>query len=112
LVEQATGSYEPIREGGEYELPPGSVFVTYDDSMHARRISYKGSDGSLISTVVLDSAGATVAQDLKEGTNTVLDMKLECTYDDHGNWTFCRRWVTTDRNRKATGAWRRSIVYR
>jgi hypothetical protein len=114
LTEQATDLYKP--EQSEHELPPGKVSLTYDDAKHTRTVSYFGDEGwSLSSTIVLDSTGATVAQTVQsagEGTSTVLDMKLECTFDDHGNWTRCQRWASTADNRKMTGAWRRTIEYR
>jgi hypothetical protein len=93
-------------------LPPGKVVLVYDDAQHSRTISYSSQEGSLRSTVVSDTSGAAIAQALEEGTGGALNMKLECTYDDHGNWTHCERVVQASGNRKLTGAWQRSVTYR
>ena len=111
LIEQATDPYEPERSGIEQALPPGKVSLVYDDAKHTRTSSYSDKDGSVTSTTVLDSSGATIAQML-ETVGTAYDMKLECTFDDHDNWTACQRLVSAGGSSKVTGTWRRTIKYR
>jgi len=110
LIEQLTDAGEPE---DEQSLPPGKVSLSYDDASRLRRTSYESKDGSLSSTVFLDSSGQTVGHSLEAtATSTSIALKLECTYDDHGNWTRCLRLVETGGTSKMTGAWRRSITYR
>lgn len=97
--------------GGEFELPPGTVSFAYDDTKHSRTISYTENGVNLRFTSVFDSAGRIIGQAV-ESPGPVVDMKLECTNDDHGNWTECRRVVNTARGREVTAAWRRKIEYR
>jgi hypothetical protein len=109
LTEQTTEDYVP--EDEEQSLPPGKVSITYDDVRHSRTIEYKYKTESVKSTVFLDSTGATVGMSLEVPGN-LTDMKLECIFDDHGNWTSCERQVRLGGRPVTTAAWRRSIVYR
>jgi hypothetical protein len=115
LVEQTVDSDEPEGPGMENEPPPGTVSLTYDDARHTRSIYYHSKEASMRSTITMDSAGeaTAIALEIGEGdARQTTGMKLECTYDDHGNWTRCQRWIEDAGNRSVTGAWRRVIEYR
>ncbi len=110
LVEQDTEPYRVESEGGEQEIPPGAIHVTYDDIRHTRTMSYDGEEGPIISTVALDETGALIRSSLK-GAGLGNDSSLEFTFDDHGNWITCRQRVTVGGTRKVSGLWRRAITY-
>jgi len=111
LIRQDTDPYA-FDGGDEQTLPPGRVLLAYDDEKHSRNISYSSKEGSLSSTIMLDPAGATIGLVVQGGIRTAIGMKLECTYDSHGNWTQCRRLVDTAGSLRLTAAWRRAIEYR
>ena len=94
-------------------IPPGKITLTYDDAGHTREISYAHDGETMISKVRLDEAGATLAWGMStERSEPSFQAELECSYDTHGNWTECRRWVTEGSRRQDNGLWRRTITYR
>jgi YD repeat-containing protein len=111
LVEQDTEPYKVESDGGEQEIPPGKIHLTYDDGQHTRTMSYEGEEGPITSTVALDVTGALIRSGFKTAEQSY-DSRLEFTYDDHGNWITCKQWVTAEGTRKMTGLWRRTIAYR
>jgi hypothetical protein len=114
LVEQDAQTDEPDDgPGAEESVPPGKITLTYDDAQHTRTITYIHGDESMISKVRTDDAGSTLAWGMSIGqSEPSFQAELECSYDAHGNWTECRRWVTEGSRRHDNGLWRRAITYR
>jgi len=111
LVLQNTDSYDFKPEGGENELPPGKVVITYDDVKHTRRTEYSSAEGEMVSTMTYDSAGAVIgAASFILGEST--EAKLQCDFDTHGNWTSCDQVATGYGISKVAKRWRRTITYR
>ena len=111
LVEQNTEDYDIEPSGGESELPPGKVSISYDDVAHTKKTAYSRKEGVITSTITLDSAGATVAAYFETGTET-LDTKLECKYDSRDNWTSCQQIAKRAGVSAVTKDWRRAMTYR
>lgn len=113
LIEQDAQADEPEGPGSEESIPPGKVALTYDDARHTRTMSYAHGDESMISKIRTDDTGATMAWGMSVGqSEPSFQAELECSYDAHGNWTECRRWVTEGTRRQDNGLWRRMITYR
>jgi len=113
LVEQDAQTDEPDGPGSEESVPPGRITLTYDDARHTRTVSYAHGDESMISKIRTDDTGATLAWGMSIGqSEPSFQAELECSYDAHGNWTECRRWVTQGSRRQNNGLWRRAIAYR
>lgn len=111
LLEQNTDLHEFEASGSENELPPGKISITYDDVKRTKRIAYPSNEGVLTFTTTHDARGATVA--MSGGTSDMnLDVKLECVYDDHENWTSCASVSKTSGGNASEKLWRRTITYR
>lgn len=107
LLEQDTAPYDVEKSGGEFELPPGKVLVTYDDAKNTKTTSAAGEEGALALTVTYSEKHEMIA--IAGGSDeSKVNLRLECTYDAHENWTACR--LLSDG--AVTKIWRRSIVYR
>jgi hypothetical protein len=111
LTEQNTDPYDVEPAGGEHELPPGKVSITYDDYKHTKTTVYSGKEGSLFSIVTYDSTEAAIGAVAEAGGGS-FETNLECTYDSHGNWASCQQIVKSAGVRKISKAWRRTTIYR
>jgi hypothetical protein len=112
LIEQDTDAHEFDNSGSEQELPPGKIFIAYDDVKNTKTTSYSGDEGSLVLTVTRNVRGAVIG--FTGGTaGAPLESVIDCTYDSHGNWTMCRQ---TSGGPPAVDniikMWRRTITYR
>lgn len=111
LIEQDTDAHEFDKSGIEGELPPGKISIAYDDVKHTKTTSYSGDEGSLALTVTHNTSGATTG--FKGGTKGMtLYTVIDCTDDNHGNWTTCRQTVKTAGVDTVEKMWRRTITYR
>jgi hypothetical protein len=113
LVEQ-TSEPHAVGPGSEFEVPPGKITLVYDDAKHTRDISYVEGTERLNSTVHFDGTGAIVAMRMSTDgdAGNAIQVELECSYDDHANWTECRRWARLGEQRRMNGLWRRRLTYR
>ena len=111
LVEQNTDPHEFERAGSEEELPPGKISIAYDDVKQTKTTEYKNQEGSLTSTLTLDGNGATIG--IIAGTpGELTNIRIDCVYDDHGNWTTCRQVAQVSGINTVGKTWRRTITYR
>jgi antitoxin component YwqK of YwqJK toxin-antitoxin module len=94
------------------EMFPGKVTLVYDDTKHTRKISYSDGTESTSSIARFDDTGAIVESEATVDGSAGDKLELECSYDSHGNWTECRRWLTSEGARTANNLWRRAITYR
>ena len=113
LVEQ-TSDPHAVGPGSEFEVPPGKITLVYGDAKHTRDISYVEGIERLNSTVHFDGTGAIVAMRMSTDgdAGNAIQVELECSYDDHANWTECRRWAKLGELRRMNGLWRRRLTYR
>jgi hypothetical protein len=111
MIEQNTEPYQLDTNGGEFEIPIGKIYLTYDDAKRTRTTSYKIGETSVTVTFAFDESGS-VLRSRREGPGQPVDLQAEYTYDDHGNWTTCKSWDSAQGSRKLTGSGRRIIVYR
>ncbi len=111
LVEQVTSAHDVQPADPENELPPGRVSVPYDDTKRTKTTAYSSKEGSISSTLTLNSAGATIGVSLGTPGESV-EMKLECTYDGYKNWTKCQQVVTQAGVSRVSKMWRRTLTYR
>jgi hypothetical protein len=114
LVEQVSEPHAVENTGSEFAVPPGKVTLVYDDAKHTREIWYVEGTERLNSTVEFDGAGAIVAMRMNTDgdSGNAVQVTLECSYDDHGNWTECRRLAALGEQRRMNGLWRRRLTYR
>lgn len=111
LVEQSTDPYELSKTGAEHELPPGKVSIAYDETKHTKMTSYSSTEGSLISKVTYDGAGAVVGMAVETG-GEFIEAQLECQNDSHNNWISCEQVTERSGVRIVSKKWRRTIIYR
>jgi hypothetical protein len=57
LIEQDTDVHAVDESEGEAALPPGKVYIAYDDAKHTKTISYSGEEGLITSTVTSNASG-------------------------------------------------------
>ena len=111
LLEQNTDAHEFERAGGEHELPPGKVSMKYDDVKRTKTTEYLSDEGLLTSRVTYNASGATIAVAVGAG-DTPIDVKLECKYDSHDNWTAFQQIAKRSGISTVVKMWRRTIKYR
>jgi hypothetical protein len=111
LVEQNADPHDFEPGGSEHELPPGKVAIAYDDVRHTRKTAYSGKEGSISSTITYNSTGSTMGVAV-ETAGESFEAKLECTYDDHENWTTCQRIARKAGASTVSNMWRRKMTYR
>jgi len=111
LVEQNTGAHEFEKAGSEHELPPGKVSITYDDVKRTKTTAYSSNEGLIDLTVTRDENGATIG--ISGGTkNEPVDVRIECSYDSHKNWTNCQQMVKSSGVSTVAKIWHQTITYR
>ncbi len=111
LSEQNTDAHDFEASGSEHELPPGKVSISYDDEKHTKKTSYASNEGILTLTTTYNASGAPIA--MAGGTAAMgFDVKLECTYDSHENWTACQQIGKNAGVSTVVKKWRRTIRYR
>jgi hypothetical protein len=111
LVEQNNETQKLEAGANEQDLPPGKVFIDYDDVKRTKTTTSASPEGMLASTVSYDASGAAIAMIVRAG-NSNIDVKLECTYDSHQNWTSCRQIAKRGGVSTVAKMWRRTITYR
>jgi hypothetical protein len=114
LVEQVSEPHAVEGPGSEFAIPSGKITLVYNDAKHTRDISYVEGTERLNSTVHFDGTGAIVAMRMSTDgdAGNAIQVELECSYDDHANWTECRRWARLGEQRRMNGLWRRRLTYR
>jgi len=111
LIEQNTDAHDFERGGSEHELPPGKISITYDDAKHTKTTAYSGQEGRLTSTVTYNAIGTVIGVSATAAGQTIAT-KLECSYDNHDNWTSCRQLGERAGVSTLTKMWRQTITYR
>jgi hypothetical protein len=111
LLEQDTDAHNFVAAGGEHELPPGKVSITYDDVKHTKTTTYADGEGLLTSTAGYNSGGAIIAMS-NRSHDASFDVRLECAYDEYKNWTACQQTANRSGVNTAEKMWRRTIIYR
>jgi hypothetical protein len=110
LVEQDTDAHS-ADDADEEDLPPGKVFIDYDDAKHTKTTSYSGSDGSLGMVILSNEGGVTTGFGLQTAGEQLFNF-IDCLYDGHGNWTACRQFAKKPAGNAVVKMWRRKITYR
>jgi len=111
LVEQNNEAQKLEAGANEQDLPPGKVSIDYDDVKRTKTTTSASSEGLLTSTITYNASGATIAMTIKTNSSNS-DVKLECTYDSHQNWTSCQQIAQRGGVRTIAKMWRRTITYR
>lgn len=111
LIEQKTEDPDFTPAGSENEMPPGTVSIVYDDVEHSKKTTYASKEGTLAAKVLYDIAGSAISVTVDAPRQSLVN-RLECTYDDHTNWTSCQQISSLAGVRQVKNAWRRAIVYR
>ena len=92
-------------------MPPGKISITYDDAKHTKTTAYSSQEGTLSSTLIYDSVGATIGESVLTAGRS-LDVKIQCTYDSQNNWTSCQQFLEKAGASTVAKEWRRKITYR
>jgi hypothetical protein len=113
LIEQEVRAEDAERRSHEENepIPAGKVSLSYDDANRTRKIEYSGNGIAIKTTQTLDENGGISAMSVVT-PGEELRVEFECTYDDHDNWTECKRWGVQQGNRSLSGWWTRKITYR
>lgn len=134
VIEQQTDPYK-FGSGDDYSPLPGKVVTRYDDANHLREQKFYSPEGhfSYHSIAVLDRDGNILSVQRfstvnakPPGSDPIFNQltqmaetpagktEWEVSYDDHGNWTERRKWLTPADGsaRKLLQTIRRTIRYR
>lgn len=112
LVAQTTDVTKFGGSGSEFDLPPGTISIAYDDQAHTKITRYSvPNEGTIEVVVTQDENGATLGYALRNGPQQV-SSKLECEYDSLGNWTSCRQITGKNGQNYVKERFRRTITYR
>jgi hypothetical protein len=112
LAEQITDARKFGGPGSEFDLPPGTISITYDDRIHTKTTKYSfPNEGPVEVVVTQDDSGATLGYTLV-GAGQHASMKLDCAYDRFGNWTSCQQVADHNGQEYIKEGFRRTIMYR
>jgi hypothetical protein len=106
VMEQNTDADTVGRASEELQFPPGRVSITYDDVKRTKTTVYEHDENFLSSKVTYNAGGSAIAITSGTGGN-MTDVKLECTYDSHENWTACQQIANQSNAATAVKMWRR-----
>lgn len=111
LVEQTTNAAGFSDSGAEQDLPPGTISITYDDTLHGKTTKYSSpGEGDMETFVTQDDGGATTGFGIKAASERTFSA-IRCEYDRQGNWTRCRQISQSDGPRISKD-FHRTITYR